>query len=73
MEEVTTAILTDMIQVIESIPATPILAYLPRGKEIALDIDVTQDEAYMFSPFINQITFNCLGDSAMTCRFPVPP
>jgi hypothetical protein len=49
MEEVTTAILTDMIQVIESIPATPILAYLPRGKEIALDIDVTQDEAYMFS------------------------
>jgi hypothetical protein len=49
MEEVTTAILTDMIQVIESIHAIPMLAYLPRGKEIAMDIAVTQDEAYMFS------------------------
>ena len=49
MEEITTAILTDMISLIESIHAVPILAYLPRGKEIALDIDVTQDEAYLFS------------------------
>ncbi len=49
MEEVTTAILTDMIRLIESIRAIPILAYLPRGKEIAMDIAVTQDEAYMFS------------------------
>ncbi len=49
MEEVTTAILTDMIRLIESISAIPILAYLPRGKEIAMDIAVTQDEAYMFS------------------------
>jgi len=49
MEDVTTAILTDMIKLIESIRAIPILAYLPRGKEIAMDIAVTQDEAYMFS------------------------
>jgi hypothetical protein len=49
MEDITTAILMDLIRSIESIHATPILAYLPRGKEIAMDIAVTQDEAYMFS------------------------
>ena len=49
MEHITTAILTDMITVTESIHAIPILAYLPRGREIAKNIAVTQDEAYMFS------------------------
>ena len=49
MEDVTTAILTDMISLIQSIHATPILAYLPRGREIATDIAVTEDEAYMSS------------------------
>ena len=49
MEDITTAILTEMISLIESIHAIPILAYLPRGKEIAMDIAVTEDEAYMFS------------------------
>jgi hypothetical protein len=49
MEEITTAIITEMIRVIESIPAIPILAYLPRGREIAIDSAVTQDETYMFS------------------------
>jgi hypothetical protein len=49
MEEITAAILTDMIRVIESIPATPMLAYLPRGREIAKEIGVTEGEAYMFS------------------------
>ncbi len=49
MEGITTAILTDMIRLIESIHAIPILAYLPRGREIGRDIAVTQDEAYMFS------------------------
>jgi hypothetical protein len=49
MEDITTAILMDMIGLIESIHAIPILAYLPRGKEIAMDIAVTQDEAYMLS------------------------
>lgn len=49
MEEITTAILTDMISLIESIHATPILAYLPRGREIAMSTAVTEDEAYMFS------------------------
>jgi hypothetical protein len=49
MEHITTAILTDMITLTESIHAIPILAYLPRGREIAKNIAVTQDEAYMFS------------------------
>ena len=49
MVEITTAILTDMIRVVESIPATPILAYLPRGREIAMDIAATEGETYMFS------------------------
>jgi hypothetical protein len=49
MEEITTAILTDMIRLSESIHAVPILAYLPRGREIAKDIAVTEDESYMFS------------------------
>ena len=49
MEEVTTAILKEMIRLIESIHAVPILAYLPRGKEIATDIAVMEDETYMFS------------------------
>ena len=49
MEDITTAILTDMISLIESIHAIPILAYLPRGREIGRDIAVTQDEAYMSS------------------------
>ena len=49
MEHITTAILTDMITVTESIHAIPILAYLPRGREIAKKTAVTQDEAYMFS------------------------
>jgi hypothetical protein len=49
MEDITTAILTDMIRLIESIHAIPILAYLPRAREIAKDTAVTEDEAYMFS------------------------
>jgi hypothetical protein len=49
MERITTAILMELIRSVESIPATPILAYLPRGREIALDVAVTQDEKYMFS------------------------
>ena len=49
MEAITTAILMELIRSVESIHATPILAYLPRGREIALDVAVTQDEQYMFS------------------------
>ena len=49
MENITTAILTDMITIVERIDAIPILAYLPRAREIAKDIAVTQDEEYMFS------------------------
>ncbi len=49
MEDITTAILMDLIRSIESIHATPILVYLPRAREIAIDIAVTQDEAYMSS------------------------
>jgi hypothetical protein len=49
MEQITTAILTEMIRVVDSIPATPIFAYLPRGREIAKETAVTQNETYMFS------------------------
>ena len=49
MEKITTAIIMELIRSAESIHALPILAYLPRGKEIAMDIAVTQDEKYMFS------------------------
>jgi len=49
IEHITTAILMDMIKLIESVHAIPILAYLPRAREIAMDIAMTQDEAYMFS------------------------
>ena len=49
MEEITTAILMELIRSVESVHAIPILVYLPRGREIALDVAVTQDEKYMFS------------------------
>jgi len=49
MEHITTAILTEMIKLIDNVHAIPILAYLPRAKEIAKDTAVTEDEAYMFS------------------------
>ena len=49
MEEITTAILLELIRSVESNHAIPILAYLPRGREIANGIAVTQDEMYMFS------------------------
>lgn len=49
IEDITTAILTDMIELIKSIHAIPILVYLPAGREISRRIAVTQYEAYMFS------------------------
>jgi hypothetical protein len=49
MKTITTAILTDMIRTIEKIPAIPILAYLPRAREIAQTVPVTQGETYLFS------------------------
>ena len=49
IEHTTTAILAEMIKVIESIHAIPILAYLPRSREIAMDVAVTRGETYMFS------------------------
>jgi len=49
MRDVTTAILKEMINVIESAHATPILEYLPRGKEITNKAAKTEDEAYLFS------------------------
>jgi len=49
MRDVTTAILKEMINVIESAHAIPILEYLPRGKEITNKAAKTEDEAYLFS------------------------
>ncbi len=49
MEDVTNAILTDMIKSTESIHAIPILVYLPVESEIFERTAVTQYESYMFS------------------------
>jgi hypothetical protein len=49
IENITTAILMEMIKLIESVPAIPMLAYLPRAREIAMDNPETRGEAYMFS------------------------
>ena len=49
IEDISTAILTEMIKLIDSVPAIPVLAYLPRAREIAMDIAMTRGEAYMFS------------------------
>ena len=50
IENITSPILTEMIKLIESVHAIPILAYLPRAREIAMDVAVTPPgEAYMFS------------------------
>jgi hypothetical protein len=49
IEEITTAILKEMIKSIESVPAIPLLAYLPRSREIAMDTAITRGEAYMFA------------------------
>ena len=49
MKDTTTAILTEMIKVIENVPAVPMIAYLPRAREIAMDIAMTRGEVYMFS------------------------
>ena len=38
-----------MINVVESVHATAIFAYLPRGKEIAMEGTETEDESYMLS------------------------
>jgi len=48
-EVITTAILTDMLKIIESVHAIPILAYLPRASEIAMKVALTEGELYMFS------------------------
>jgi len=49
MRNITTAILTDMINVVVGIHAVPVFAYLPRGKEIGSRKTVTDEEAYLFS------------------------
>jgi hypothetical protein len=48
-EDITSAILTAMIKLVDSVHAIPILAYLPRGREIAMDLAVTRGEAYMLT------------------------
>ena len=48
-ETITAAILMELIRLADSIHAIPIFAYLPRSSEIAKDIALTEDEAFMFS------------------------
>ena len=49
MELVTVAIFSEIISLIDSIRATPILAYLPEGKEITAHIGKNEQEEFMFS------------------------
>ena len=48
-EAITAALLMELIRLADSIHATPIFAYLPRSSEIAKDIALTEDEAFMLS------------------------
>lgn len=48
-KDVTTAILMDMIEVIQGIHAIPILVNIPNGGEIFAPPGISDDEAYMFS------------------------
>jgi hypothetical protein len=47
--KITTAIMLDMIQVIEDIHALPLLTYMPSGEEISVFPPMTPYEAYMLS------------------------
>jgi hypothetical protein len=49
IEDITSAILTEMIKLVDSVHAIPLLAYLPRAREIAMDLAVTPGEAYMLT------------------------
>lgn len=49
MEEITTAIVTNMIEAIRGAHAVPVLAYLPQGEEITSPAAVNDSEKYMFS------------------------
>ncbi len=60
-QAVTTAILQDMITVIEGIHAVPILAYIPAGDEIFTAPAISRDEAYMFSMCRSNNTAECLS------------
>lgn len=49
MQDVTTAILMDMIKTIENMNAIPIIVYLPTGSELSKLTTAKKDEAYMFT------------------------
>jgi hypothetical protein len=61
MANATTAILTNMIAVIESLHAIPILANLPIGGEISSTDAVTKSEAFMFSVCQSNKTAKCFS------------
>ena len=52
-EQITSAILSEMIRVTDSIHAIPMFVYLPIGKEIAVRTDSTEDEKW-FSRFCRE-------------------
>ena len=49
MEEITTAVLTEIINLADSIHAIPIFVYLPYGNEISLQTSLTSGENYLFA------------------------
>ncbi|MHC4454360.1 MAG: SGNH/GDSL hydrolase family protein, partial [Planctomycetota bacterium] len=60
-ENVTTAILNEMIKVIDSNDATPVFAYLPYQNEISVDTALTENEKYFFEMCKANDKVNCFS------------
>ena len=60
-EELTAAILSEMIRVTDSIRATPMFVYLPIGKEIAVRSDSTEDERWFSRMCREHRTLKCFS------------
>lgn len=63
-EKVTKAILTEMIQVIDSNDAIPVFVYLPYGNEISVDTALTEGEKYFFEVCKTNDKVNCFSTRA---------
>ena len=60
-KNLTTAILTEIIQVIDSNDAIPVFAYLPYQNEISLDTALTENEKYFFEMCKTNDKVNCFS------------
>ena len=60
-KNLTTAILTEMIQVIDSNDAIPVFTYLPYQNEISVDTTLTESEKYFFEMCKTNDKVNCFS------------